>query len=75
MTHPNPISRRPTLTVTEIARLDSCSQKTVRRAINCGLLEVLRIGPSGRSIRITQEAHALYRMRLREGRQCPLKSL
>ena len=68
MTHPNPISRRPMLTISKIAILDSCSEKTVRRAINCGLLDILRIGPSGRSIRITEEAHALYRMRLREGR-------
>jgi len=68
MTHNNPISRRPMLTVAEIARLDSCSEKTVRRAIDCGLLDILRIGPSGRSIRVTEEAHALYRMRLREGR-------
>ena len=68
MTPTNPISKRPTLTISEIARLDNCSEKTVRRAITCGLLDVLRIGPSGRSIRITEEAHALYRMRFREGR-------
>jgi hypothetical protein len=40
------------LTVSEIARLDKCYEKTVRRAIDGGLLEVLRIGPGGRSIRI-----------------------
>ena len=55
------------LTVREVADLDRCSEKTVRRAIKAGLLEALRIGPSGRAIRITHEAHFHYRMRLRCG--------
>ncbi len=67
MNYSKPTSERPLLTIPEIARLDNCSQKTVRRAIDAGLLQVLRIGPSGRAIRITDEAHALYRMRLRAG--------
>jgi excisionase family DNA binding protein len=54
---------RPTvlLTVPEVAELDSVSVKTVRRAIASGLLEVVRIGPSGRLIRIDPAAHAAYR--------------
>ena len=57
----------PLMTIAEIAKRDCCSEKTVRRAIKAGLLEALRIGPSGRAIRITHEAHFLYRMRLRAG--------
>jgi excisionase family DNA binding protein len=49
------------LTVKEIAELDGTSEKTVRRAIEAGLLEVLRVGPCGRLIRIHPEAHAAYR--------------
>lgn len=52
------------LTVKEVARLDACSEKTVRRAIAEGLLEVVRIGPGERAIRISLEAHAPYRGRL-----------
>jgi excisionase family DNA binding protein len=49
------------LTVREVARRDSCSERTVRRAIEAGLLDAIRIGPGGRSMRITSAAHALYR--------------
>ncbi|MEO0823063.1 MAG: helix-turn-helix domain-containing protein [Pseudomonadota bacterium] len=49
------------MTVREVARRDGCSEKSVRRAIDAGLLEAIRIGPSGRSIRITREAHERYR--------------
>jgi excisionase family DNA binding protein len=63
------------MTVTQVANLDNCSTKTVRRAISAGLLETLRIGPGGRAIRITREAHAVYRARLSFGKQSPLKSL
>jgi len=49
------------LTVREIAELDRCSEKTVRRAIDAGLLEALRIGPGGRLLRVTPRAHAAYR--------------
>ena len=53
------------LTVKDVAELDGTSEKTVRRAIDKGLLEVLRVGPAARLIRIHPDAHALYRMRQR----------
>ncbi|MFD1344559.1 helix-turn-helix domain-containing protein [Litorisediminicola beolgyonensis] len=49
------------LTVKDVARLDQVSEKTVRRAIAEGRLEVRRLGPSGRLIRIDPEAHSRYR--------------
>lgn len=49
------------LTVREVAELDGTSDKTVRRAINSGLLEVMRIGPGGRLIRVHPAAHTAYR--------------
>ena len=49
------------LTVKEIAALDRCSPKTVRRAIDAGLLQALRVGPGERLLRVTQAAHAAYR--------------
>jgi len=49
------------LTVKEVAELDNCSEKTVRRAIAAGLLDVVRVGPGGRLIRIHPAAHAAYR--------------
>jgi excisionase family DNA binding protein len=52
---------RHLLTVKEVAELDSCSEKTVRRAIAAGLLEALRVGPGGRLLRIDPGAHAAYR--------------
>lgn len=63
---PNPDALRALLTVREVAELDGCSEKTVRRAIDAGLLEAVRIGPGGRLLRIDPAAHALYRQRLRE---------
>jgi hypothetical protein len=48
-------------TVKDIAQEDSCSVKTVRRAIAAGLLDVIRVGPGGRLIRIHPDAHAAYR--------------
>ena len=59
-----PASKAPLMTIAEVARLDGCSEKTVRRAINAGLLEAIRIGPGGRAIRVTVEAHMLYRLGL-----------
>jgi hypothetical protein len=59
--HPKPKDRL--LTVSDIAERDHCSTKTVRRAIVNGDLEVLRIGPGGRMIRITEDAHLIYRLR------------
>jgi excisionase family DNA binding protein len=49
------------LTVAEVAALDRCSRKTVRRAIAVGLLEATRVGPRGRLIRISRKAHEAYR--------------
>lgn len=49
------------LTVGDVARLDNCSEKTVRRAISAGLLATIRIGPGGRAIRVTRAAHQRYR--------------
>lgn len=49
------------LTVKDVAELDGTSEKTVRRAIEAGMLQVLRIGPNGRLIRIHPAAHAVYR--------------
>jgi excisionase family DNA binding protein len=49
------------LTVKEVAELDRCSEKTVRRAINDGLMDAMRIGPGKRLLRITREALAKYR--------------
>lgn len=53
------------LTIREIAALDRCSEKTVRRAIAAGLLDAVRIGPGGRLLRIDPRAHAAYRRILR----------
>jgi len=52
---------RHLLMVKEVAELDGCSEKTVRRAIAAGLLEAIRVGPSGRLVRIDPAAHAAYR--------------
>ena len=52
---------RTSSTVREIARLECCSEKTVRRAIEAGLLEAYRTGPGGRLLRITRAAHEAYR--------------
>ena len=54
-------SPRPLLTVKEVALLDGCSEKTVRRAISAGLLEATRIGAGGRLIRIHPDALETYR--------------
>ncbi|MBY6117436.1 helix-turn-helix domain-containing protein [Mameliella alba] len=51
-------------TVKQVAQEDNVSEKTVRRAISAGLLETIRVGPSGRLIRIHPEAHAAYRRRV-----------
>ena len=53
---------RSLLTVRQVAALDGCSEKTVRRAIQAGLLTAIRIGPGGRLLRITREAHRTYRL-------------
>jgi excisionase family DNA binding protein len=56
------------LTVKDVAALDRCSEKTVRRAIAAGLLEAIRVGPGGRLLRILPAAHAAYRWRAGSGR-------
>jgi excisionase family DNA binding protein len=62
---PKPLKKnemlRTLLTVKDVAQLDSCSEKTVRRAITAGLLEVVRVGPGRRLLRIDPAAHAAYR--------------
>lgn len=52
---------RVLLTVKDVAVLDNCSEKTVRRAIASGLLQAIRVGPGGRLLRIDPAAHAAYR--------------
>ena len=52
---------RTLLTVKQVAELDNCSEKTVRRAIAAELLRAQRIGPGGRLIRIDPRDHAAYR--------------
>ena len=56
---------RTLLTVKQVAELDQCSEKTVRRVIATGLLEVVRVGPGDRLLRIDPAAHAAYRARCR----------
>lgn len=72
MANDNKISRKAKdskaealMTVADIAILDGCSEKTVRRAIDAGLLRIVRIGPSGRLIRVHPDDHAAYRNGLR----------
>ena len=60
-THKKTDKPRTLLTVRQVAELDNCSEKTVRRAIASGLLEALRIGPGERLLRIDPAAHAAYR--------------
>lgn len=55
-------SKPPRLkTVHDVAVEDQVSEKTVRRAIEAGLLDVIRVGPGKRLIRIHPDAHAAYR--------------
>ncbi len=58
--HPPAGKPKPRLTMQDVATRDQCSVKSVRRAIKAGLLEATRIGPSGRSIRISEDAYARY---------------
>ena len=53
------------LSVKDVAALDACSEKTVRRAIDAGDLPALRIGPGNRMIRIQKSAHDAYRRQSR----------
>lgn len=54
----------PLKTVKQVAAQDNVSEKTVRRAIAAGLLDVIRVGPSGRLIRIHPRQHDAYRRRM-----------
>jgi excisionase family DNA binding protein len=56
-----PLKPRSLLTVRDVAGLDSCSEKTVRRAIAAGLLPAVRVGPGARLLRVDPAAHAAYR--------------
>lgn len=56
----NPVPAK-LMTIREVAELDGCSEKTVRRAIEAGLLDVVRLGLGGRLIRIDPAAHRAYR--------------
>lgn|GEM_PF-4455556 len=58
-------SAQQLLTVKQVAELDCCSEKTVRRAIDAGLLPALRVGPGGRLLRIDPASHAAYRQGFR----------
>jgi excisionase family DNA binding protein len=49
------------LTVQDVAELDRCSVKTVRRAIKAGLLQALNVGPGERLLRVSKGSHAAYR--------------
>lgn len=55
------------MTLADVAELDRTSVRTTRRAVAAELLEVLRVGPGGRLIRVTPEAYAAHRQRLRRG--------
>lgn len=48
------------LRVDDVAERLQCSTKSVRRSISNGDLEAVRIGPAGRSIRVTEQAFAVY---------------
>ena len=52
---------RTLMTVRQVATLDCCSEKTVRRAITFGLLQAIRVGPGRRLLRISRAAHRAYR--------------
>lgn len=65
---PKPPTKSPAastrlLTVADVAELDQCSEKTVRRAIEKGLLQASRVGPGGRLLRIDPTALEAYRRR------------
>lgn len=48
------------LTVSAVAERLTCSTKTVRRLIERGDLDAVRIGPAGRLIRVSEKALAVY---------------
>ena len=56
------VDDRSLLTMKHVARLDGRSEKTVHRVVAAGLLAAIRIGPGGRLLRITRDAHRAYRL-------------
>lgn len=54
-------ANRPSLTLREIAVLESCSVKTVRRAIAANVLQAYRSGSGGRLLRVTWADFDAYR--------------
>tara|TARA_R110002051_G_scaffold237873_1_gene298689 strand:+ start:10525 stop:10734 length:210 start_codon:yes stop_codon:yes gene_type:complete len=52
---------KPLLTVQEVAILDHCSEKTVRRAIASDQFRALRVGSGDRLIRFDPTDHKTYR--------------
>ena len=48
------------LTVDNVADRLQCSTKTVRRLISKGVLGFMRVGPTGRLVRIPEKALAVY---------------
>lgn len=60
-THKKTGKPRKLLTVRQVAELDICSKKALRRTMAPGLLEDLRVGPGGGWLRIYPVAHAAYR--------------
>ena len=53
----------PCLTIPEVSEVLRCSEKTVRRAIEAGLLKAIRIGPGAKLIRVRVSDHEAYRTR------------
>ncbi len=56
----NPRETAMLLTVDDVAERLGVSSKTVRREIQAGALEYLRVGPAARLIRVSQTALAVY---------------
>jgi excisionase family DNA binding protein len=63
-----------TLTIEEVARIDRCSTKTVRRAIEQGLLKVSRVGPGSRLIRILPGDLEAYHLNVQPEKEQPMES-
>ena len=57
---PRADAQPPSMTLQEVAELERCSVKTVRRAIKAGLLQAYHSGPGGRLLRVTRAAYEAY---------------
>ena len=53
-------SQTDLLTVDDVARRLNCSPKTLRREIQSGALDCVRIGPARRLVRISEKALRVY---------------